>query len=328
MTEAGHMQRPSCSIIIPTRNCLNYLPTTLATIVLQGRDDVEIVIADDGSTDGTADWLAGRRFGNMQLTRLDTGGIGPAAARNKAIEASKADLLAFLDADDQWLPGKLGPQIEFHRQHPSVGLSFTDYMHVTPDGQTHGTCFNYWQCDWAQAAHQDYFELAEPESRLLSANLVGTSSASRRVVEQVNGFSIASRFAEDWDLWLRMAAVAGVGLSRAVTMSYLVRPNSETANRDGRIAAMRAVVGRYDHRTEPAMIQAVRAARARIDVAVAEAAVARGDHLAAANAHFKAFATTQDWRTGKAIAADLVAAGRGAFSRGAPGAGTGGDGKS
>jgi glycosyltransferase involved in cell wall biosynthesis len=310
----------SCSIIIPTRNCLNYLPTTLATIELQGRDDIEIVIADDGSTDGTAEWLAGRQFGNILLTRLDTGGIGPAAARNKAIEAAQSDLIAFLDADDQWLPGKLGPQIDFHRQHPAVGLSFTDYIHVTPDGQTHGTCFDYWNCDWVQAADHSYIELARPESRLLSANLVGTSTvmASRRVLEQVNGFSVASRFAEDWDLWLRMAAVAGVGFSRAITMSYLMRPNSETANRDGRIAAMRAVVGRYQDRPEPAMIQAVRTARGRIDVAVAEAARGRGDHLAAVTSHVKAFAAVPEWRTGKAIAADLVAVGRGVF-RGAAG---------
>jgi glycosyltransferase involved in cell wall biosynthesis len=320
MTEAGNMPALSCSIIIPTRNCLNYLPTTLATIALQGRDDVEVIIADDGSTDGTAEWLAGRPLGAMRLTRLDAGGVGPAAARNAAIASAKSDLVAFLDADDQWLPGKLGPQIDFHRQHPSVGLSFTDYMHVTPDGQSHGTCFDYWKCDWVQAANPDYVELAEPESRLLSANLVGTSTvmARRRVLEHVNGFSVASRFAEDWDLWLRMAAVAGVGFSRAVTMSYLMRPNSETANRDGRIAAMRAVVGCYQDRHEAAMIQAVRSARARIDVAVAEAARGRGDHLKAAKSHVKAFAAVPEWRTGKAIAADLVAAGRGVF-RGAAG---------
>jgi hypothetical protein len=198
-----------------------------------------------------------------------------------------------------------------------MGLSFTDYMHVTPDGQTHGSCFNYWNCDWVQAPDLNYVELAEPESRLLGANLVGTSTAMARrtVLEQVSGFDVASRFAEDWDLWLRMAAVAGVGYSRAVTMSYLVRPNSETANRDGRIAAMRAVVARYQDRPEPAMIQAVRAARSRIDVAVAEAARARGDHVAAANSHFKAFAATPEWRTGKAVAADIVAAGRRVFSR-------------
>jgi glycosyltransferase involved in cell wall biosynthesis len=312
------MQTPSCSIIIPTRNCLNYLPTTLATIELQGRDDLEIVIADDGSTDGTAEWLASRSFGKMRLTRIDTGGIGPAAARNAAIAASRSDLLAFLDADDQWLPGKVNAQIDFHHRHPNIGMSFTDYIHVTPDGRTHGTCFDYWACDWVQATDINYFELVEPESRLLGVNLVGTSTvmARRTVVNQVNGFSLASRFAEDWDLWLRMAAVAGVGCSRAVTMSYLMRPDSETANRAGRIAAMRAVVERYQGRTEPAMMQAVRLARGRIDVATAEAARSRGAHLAAANAHIKAFSAVPNWRTGKAIAADLVAAGRSVVGRG------------
>jgi glycosyltransferase involved in cell wall biosynthesis len=306
------MQTPSCSIIIPTRNCLNYLPTTLATIDQQQRDDVEIIIADDGSTDGTAEWLAARPCGNMRLTRLDTGGIGPAAARNAAVAVAQADLIAFLDADDQWLPGKLGPQIAFHQQHPNVGLSFTDYVHVTPDGATHGTCFDYWQCGWVRAANAGYFVVPQAEARLLSANVVGTSTvmASRRVLERVNGFSAASRFAEDWDLWLRMAAAADVGCSTAVAMSYLMRPGSETANRAGRIAAMRAIVQRYEARTEPPMVAAVRAARARIDVAMAEASRERGEHLGAASAHLKAFSASPNWRTGRAIAADLVAASR------------------
>jgi glycosyltransferase involved in cell wall biosynthesis len=309
----------SCSIVIPTRNCLNYLPTTLATIAIQGRDDLEIIIADDGSTDGTAEWLAGQSFGNIAVTRLDTGGIGPALARNQAVAAAKSDLVAFLDADDQWLAGKLGPQIEFHRANPAVGLSFTDYIHVTPDGRTHDTCFGYWNCDWVRAADARYVVLDDAEARLLGTNLVGTSTAMarRQVLEQVNGFDSASRFAEDWDLWLRMAAVAGVGYSTAVTMSYLMRPNSETANRDGRIAAMRGVVDRYKGRPEPAMTQAVRVARGRIDLAVAETARERGQHLAAANAHLKAFSATPNWRTGKAIASDLAAAGRVAVRRGA-----------
>ena len=318
------MQTPSCSIIIPTRNCLNYLPTTLATIEQQQRDDIEIIIADDGSTDGTADWLAARSFGNMRLTRLDTGGIGPAAARNAALAAARSDLIAFLDADDQWLPGKLAPQIAFHQQHPNVGLSFTDYVHVTPDGAPHGTCFNYWQCDWVRAANAAYFVVSQAEARLLSANVVGTSTvmASRRVLERVSGFSAASRFAEDWDLWLSMAAVADVGCSTAVTMSYLMRPGSETANRDGRINAMRVIVQRYEGRTEPPMINAVRAARARIDVALAEAARERGEHLTAASAHFKAFSGAPNWRTGRAIAADIVTAGRTAMARRTAGADT------
>jgi glycosyltransferase involved in cell wall biosynthesis len=315
MTEAGNMQTPSCSIIIPTRNCLNYLPTTLATIELQGRDDMEIVIADDGSTDGTADWLAGRPSGNTCVTRLDTGGIGPAAARNKAIEAARSDLVAFLDADDQWWAGKLTPQINFHRANPTVGLSFTDYIHVTPDGRTHGTCFDYWGCSWVRGREANYAVLVDAEARLLGTNLIGTSTvmASRSVLERVNGFSAVSRYAEDWDLWLRMAAVTGVAVSGAVTMSYLMRPNSETANRDGRIAAMSKIVERYQDRPEPAMVQAVRVARGRIDVAVAEAARGRGEHFAAANAHLRAFSVAPTWRTGKAIALDLAAAGRDAL---------------
>ncbi len=304
------MRRPTCSIIIPSRNCLNYLPTTLASIELQGCDGLEVVVADDGSSDGTAEWLRKRGGRSFPIVVVETGGIGPAAARNAAVAAATGDVIAFLDADDIWWAGKLDKQLAWHHAHPETGFSFTDYIHITPDGRTLGTCFEYWRCDWTARSDGSYFALDDAEANLVATNLVGTSTvvASRAVFEQIGGFSSQCRSAEDWDLWLRLAAAAPVACSSAVTMSYLMRPGSETASRGRRLEAMRGIVGRYAGRCEPTLQQALRTAKARIDVAEAEHARECGLPLKAARAHLKAMSQAPSWRTGRALAADVLAA--------------------
>jgi glycosyltransferase involved in cell wall biosynthesis len=305
------MRKSRCSIIIPSRNCINYLPTALNSIAAQMYNDLEVIIADDGSTDGTADWVAALGEQRFQLKLISTGGIGPSRARNAAIEVASSDVIAFLDADDIWWPGKIARQIEMHLANPTTGFSFTDYIHVGVDGRTFGTCFEFWRCDWTAAKTGDYFLVGDAEANLLATNLVGTSTvvANRKVFEAVNGFSTTCASAEDWDLWLRMANVADVACSNAVTMTYLMRPASETANRQKRLAAMRDIVARYQDHAEPVMRNAVRAAYARIEIAEAEAAREQGRYGAAATAHVRAMASSPSWRTARAIASDAVAVG-------------------
>lgn len=304
------MNQPVCSIIIPTRNCLNYLPTTLATIDLQGRADLEVIVVDDGSSDGTAEWLASRPATGFALKVIETGGIGPGPARNAGIEVASAKLVALLDADDQWWPGKLDSQLAYHAENTGTGFSFTDYIHVTPDGRTLGTCFDYWNCGWTIMPDSTYFTLKDAEAKLLGSNLVGTSTVvmNRELFLANDGFGSRMPLAEDWDLWLRLAAAAPVACSSAVTMSYLVRPGSMTADRRGRIDSMRAIIASYERRVEPEFKKAVRYARARCEVAEAELARAQGNRAGAAMAHMRAMAARPDWRTGRALMADVVAA--------------------
>ena len=84
---------------------------TLATIDVQCRNDLEVIVVDDGSSDGTLDWLASRPATTFSLRILERGGVGPGPARNAGIEIAQGGLIAFLDADDQWWPGKLDRQL-------------------------------------------------------------------------------------------------------------------------------------------------------------------------------------------------------------------------
>lgn len=311
------MSVPVCSIVIPTRDCLKYLPTALATIDLQFYEGLEVIVVDDGSTDGTAEWLARRKPDGFDLKVIRTEGIGPAAARNCAIAAARSALVAFLDADDIWHPGKLHRQIAFHQANPDVGFSFTDYIHVATDGRPLGTCFEYWSCGWTARASGDYVVIDDAEAKLLATNLVGTSTvvARRDALDAVGGFSPSCRSAEDWDLWLRLAAAAKVGFSASLTMSYLMRPGSETAGRERRIASLRDIANRYQHRRDPAIHRALRIARARMAVAEAEHLRESGNFPLAARAQLKALSLSPDWRTCKGVAADVLGSGRSLLER-------------
>src|SRR5262249_49063411 len=147
--------------------------------------------------------------------------------------------IAFLDADDLWWPHKLARQLEYHGLNQDVGFSFTDYLHVDPRGEVRGTCFDYWRPAYIDRADFGFKTISDPEFELLAANVVGTSTvvASRKALQNANGFASASQSAEDWELWLRLAAIAPVACSAATTTTYLMRPSSETQNRSARIDA-------------------------------------------------------------------------------------------
>jgi hypothetical protein len=131
--------------------------------------------------------------------------------------------------------------------------------------------------------------------------------ASRRALQNANGFTTLSRSAEDWDLWLRLAAGGPVACSAATTATYLMRPTSETQKRGARIEAMREIIDRYGERREPIAKRALQRANARISAAEAEQARVLGHPWRAARAHVGAFMQWPQRRTARAAAADLVA---------------------
>lgn len=301
---------PRCSVIIPTFNCLDLLPIAIASVRMQAIEDIEIIVIDDASTDGTGEWLVAEASRDSRIVPLHTDRKGPSYTRNLAIYQARAPVIAFLDADDYWWPHKLGRALTFHDANPDVGFSFTDYLAVDPYGEVRGTCFDYWRPKYVDRKNFDFVVVPDAESELLSANVVGTSTvaASRLALQNANGFAMASRSAEDWELWLRLAARQAVAYSASATTTYLMRPTSVTQNKSARIEAMREIVEPYRDREEPKVQRAWRQAMSRIDVAEAERARGLGNNWGAARAHLRSFAWWPERRTARAAAADLLAA--------------------
>ena len=111
---------PLVSVIVPAYNCERYLAEALESILGQTHERVEVIVVDDGSTDGTAA-VAGS-FARVRYFHQANAGIG--AARNRGAELAEGDLLAFLDADDCWVVDKLALQIAALRKDPNLDMVF------------------------------------------------------------------------------------------------------------------------------------------------------------------------------------------------------------
>ncbi|MEZ9708142.1 glycosyltransferase family 2 protein [Vibrio breoganii] len=124
------------SIITPTHNSIEFIDETYQSILAQTLDNWEWVVTDDASTDGTYEWLLEKAQMDIRIrVYRNSCNSGAGATRNRSILESKGRFIAFLDADDLWLPNKLKTQITFMCKN-NVLLSYTSYQKfdVTGDG--------------------------------------------------------------------------------------------------------------------------------------------------------------------------------------------------
>jgi glycosyltransferase involved in cell wall biosynthesis len=113
---------PLVSCVVPAFNSERYLHEALDSIDAQTYRPIEIIVADDGSTDGTAEIVSRYRAPVRFVTQATA---GPAATRNLGLRAARSDLIAFLDADDRWHPEKLARQVERFATRPELAVSVT-----------------------------------------------------------------------------------------------------------------------------------------------------------------------------------------------------------
>ena len=129
---------PLVSIITPVYNAARFLPETLAAVRAQTLTDWEQILVDDGSTDDSIAIVeaASRDDSRFRLLRTPRNG-GPSAARNCALDAARGRFVAFLDADDLWLPEKLARSVEWMTEH-RYAFIYHDYRHMSRDGSLVG----------------------------------------------------------------------------------------------------------------------------------------------------------------------------------------------
>lgn len=302
--------KPRLSVIIPSRDCLAFLPDAIASVRRQQIGPVEVVVIDDGSSDGTWDYLTAAATRDPLLTPLKGPERGVAAARNAGIAAAASDLIAFLDADDQYLADALSDRLPLMERDASVSLTFADVMSVDPEGHLVGYQFAYWPLFRAfLAGRTGLLPLGRNAFAMLLAEMVcGTSSVltRRSALAAVGGFDERYRISEDWDLWLKLARHGAVWCSTRRATRYLVRPGSTSRNMAELARTMRQV---FDAQVpDPSVIpQPWRGvAQARVRIAEAEVAMVEGRHLDAMRRHLDAFRVAPTRVTAKKAAADLL----------------------
>ena len=180
---------------MPVFNAAPLVNSALRSVFAQTFTDFEVVVVD-GSEDHEALAAAIAEFsGRVRCIRQVNG--GPAMARNTGIAASTGELVAFLHADDEWLPEKLARQVEYFDRYPDTGLLHTAVVHDTRHG---GASDLPPRLAFCALYHTDFF-----------INTL-TVMMPRRVLEDVGGFDERREIhVEDWDLWLRTAARHPIG---------------------------------------------------------------------------------------------------------------------
>ncbi len=112
---------PTISVIIPLYNAEPFIAATIESVLGQSRPPQQVIVVDDGSTDGSA--AVARRYG-QHITLVQQPNAGGASARNRGVACAKGDLLAFLDHDDYWVPEKLAWQLDAFQQAPHLEAVF------------------------------------------------------------------------------------------------------------------------------------------------------------------------------------------------------------
>jgi glycosyltransferase involved in cell wall biosynthesis len=185
-------QIPRVSIIIPTHNRKTFVREAVDSVLAQTYNDYELIVVDDGSTDGTGDDL--KEYGES-LHYLYQANQGVSAARNSGLALAQGEFIAFLDSDDLWLPRKLVVQVAFMDQHPQAQICYTDELWIR-----RGVRVN------PKKRHTKHSGEIYP--RCLPLCIISPSSALMRrgLVEKVGAFDPELPVCEDYDLWLRVAA--------------------------------------------------------------------------------------------------------------------------
>ena len=210
------------SVIIPAYRNAGTIGRALASIAAQTRLPRQVIVVDDGSDDATFEAAEACRplFGDTRLSVLRQDNAGAGAARNAAIAQAEGCWLAFLDADDEWLPGKLAASLS-HLEATELLFASHDMAVLSPDGSS-----VVFDC----ARH--FRAAADPFSALFLRGFVATSTvvARRDAVVAAGGFEISLRAAQDYDLWLRLASKGSFTVFAGALTRYHSNPQGITAN--------------------------------------------------------------------------------------------------
>lgn len=203
------------SVIIPAYNAEGFIVDTVHSALGQTFQDLEVIVVDDGSKDGTLAAL--EQFGNRIRVHQQANG-GVAKARNTGVSLATGDWIAFLDADDLWLPEKLERQLAI----PAVPMSYTDRINIGARGDLPER-----QGDLKPMHGGDLFVPLLREGNFIT----NTSVMMRRALfEQLGGFYTGLNGTEDWDLWIRVAERHPIGFVNEPLVKYRFHGGSISRN--------------------------------------------------------------------------------------------------
>ncbi|HXE65817.1 MAG TPA: glycosyltransferase family A protein [Rhodanobacteraceae bacterium] len=204
------MGTPEVSIVLSTYNRLPLLHRAVDSVIAQTFRDWELIVVDDGSTDGTREYLEAIEDPRVRPIWLQHGGV--TSARNAGLRLARGEWVAFHDSDDLWLPEKLEWQLQRVTAHPACRWSYTKYSFIDTNGTPLPERTNL--LPLPVSGH-----ILEPLLRFEVSTAVPTMLVQRSLIEEIGGFDAKMLFLSDYDFILRLAACSEVyALSEMLTL--------------------------------------------------------------------------------------------------------------
>jgi glycosyltransferase involved in cell wall biosynthesis len=213
---------PLVTVVIPLYNKEKSIARAINSVLNQTEQNFEIIVVNDGSTDNSASAVE-----NLQvlekLKLIHQENRGECAARNRGIKEASTELIAFLDADDEWLPEFLETILALRAQFPIAEVYGTSYFKRNGNGILELPCFSFKFGESWKGIIQNYFETILKNNPFCASSM----AATKNILEKIDGFPPKVKYGGDADTFIR--------LSLAAKIAYINKPlaivNLEAENR-------------------------------------------------------------------------------------------------
>ena len=197
------------SVVIPLYNKKKQIAYTLQSVFEQTFQDCEIVVVDDGSTDNSVEEV--EKFDDSRIRLIHQTNAGVSAARNRGIEEARGELIAFLDADDEWLPEYLATQYGLYQKYPECSVYACNYEFRDSEGKVTPTIIRKLSFEGEDGILSNYFEVASCSHPPLWTSAVVVKKSA---IQAIGGFPIGIKSGEDLLTWARLAVSGAIVYSR------------------------------------------------------------------------------------------------------------------
>jgi glycosyltransferase involved in cell wall biosynthesis len=210
--------KPRISVVVPLHNKEIYIERAISSIINQSVTSFEIIVVDDGSTDGSCRKV--NQINDQRLRLFTQENMGVSSARNRGIAEAKADLIAFLDADDEYKPDFLKSVLKLKEQYPKAKAFGTGYAIIEKNGKTRSLNFEGIPNSPWNGILENYF--------LSATNLTPFCSSSiallKSVFSDIGYFKESINLGEDLEMWIRVAINYPIAYSNEIQAKYHYEP--------------------------------------------------------------------------------------------------------
>lgn len=226
------------SVVLPLYNKKDGIIKALESVFLQTYLPKEIIVVNDGSTDGSEHLVVSLNHPLVQLVHQENGGVS--AARNKGIEVAKSEWVAFLDADDVWMPDYLETIRGLNKKYPESEVLATSYQLQSFDGTIQEITLNGISFTGEYGELSNYFEVASQSDPPIWSSAVVIKKVS---LLEINGFPLNIKSGEDLITWARLALENQIAYTLKVGAVFIQDPAHTYANKPNRIPEKKDLVG-------------------------------------------------------------------------------------